>query len=255
MIDWAAPTWVFTKVNNLVTVSSHYQHFDKLSPVETRLNYQEKLLMVFPDTLFWGWAVAQNCGRFPPSGCIQSCKTLVVKIGRWDLRRYYERILATPIAPVKNPRLASFIDNRPPGLIAIVAYKSVVTVVFSILAISLVIAARKYTEVENLADALELTSKHRIIEWILDKVLNFSPKKLGFVGLASGAYAIVSGIEAVGLWQKKVWAHWLVIGLVGSSIFPEIYELIHGITPIKSLVFVINVVMLWYLLTHRPRHH
>jgi uncharacterized membrane protein (DUF2068 family) len=152
-------------------------------------------------------------------------------------------------------RLSSFIQDRPAGLIAIVAYKSVVTVVFSVLAISLLVAARKYTEVENLADALELTSKHRIIEWVLDKILNFSPKKLGFVGAASLAYAIISGIEAVGLWQKKAWAHWLVIFLVGSSIFPEIYELIHGITPAKVLVFAINVVMLWYLLTHRPRHH
>jgi uncharacterized membrane protein (DUF2068 family) len=152
-------------------------------------------------------------------------------------------------------RISSFVQDRPMGLIAIVGYKSVVTVVFSILAISLLVAARKYTEVENLADALELTSKHRIIEWVLDKILNFSPKKLGFVGAASALYAIVSGIEAVGLWQKKVWAHWLVIGLVGSSIFPEIYELIHGLTPLKVIVFALNVVMLWYLLTHRPRHH
>jgi uncharacterized membrane protein (DUF2068 family) len=152
-------------------------------------------------------------------------------------------------------RISSFVQDRPMGLIAIVGYKSVVTVVFSILAISLLVAARKYTEVENLADALELTSKHRIIEWVLDKILNFSPKKLGFVGAASALYAIVSGIEAVGLWQKKVWAHWLVIGLVGSSIFPEIYELIHGLTPLKVIVFALNVIMLWYLLTHRPRHH
>jgi uncharacterized membrane protein (DUF2068 family) len=152
-------------------------------------------------------------------------------------------------------RISSFVQDRPMGLIAIVGYKSLVTVVFSILAISLLVAARKYTEVENLADALELTSKHRIIEWVLDKILNFSPKKLGFVGAASALYAIVSGIEAVGLWQKKVWAHWLVIGLVGSSIFPEIYELIHGLTPLKVIVFALNVIMLWYLLTHRPRHH
>jgi uncharacterized membrane protein (DUF2068 family) len=152
-------------------------------------------------------------------------------------------------------RISSFVQDRPVGLIAIVGYKSVVTVVFSILAISLLVAARKYTEVENLADALELTSKHRIIEWVLDKILNFSPKKLGFVGAASALYAIVSGIEAVGLWQKKVWAHWLVIGLVGSSIFPEIYELIHGLTLLKVIVFALNVIMLWYLLTHRPRHH
>jgi uncharacterized membrane protein (DUF2068 family) len=47
----------------------------------------------------------------------------------------------------------------------------------------------------------------------------------------------------------------LVVGLVGISIFPEIYELIHGVTPIKAIVFILNVAMLWYLLTHRPEHH
>ncbi len=152
-------------------------------------------------------------------------------------------------------RLSKIIQDRPAGLIAIVAYKTLVTTIFSIAAVSLLITAGKYDAVQDLSDGFELAGKHRIIEWILEKILNFSPKKLGFVGVAAGFYALMSGIEAVGLWQRRVWAHWLVIGLVGVSIFPEIYELIHGITPIKAIVFILNVVMLWYLLTHRPQHH
>lgn len=152
-------------------------------------------------------------------------------------------------------RLAKITQDRPAGLIAIVAYKSMVTVIFSIAAVSLLLTADKYDAVQALSDGFELAGKHRIIEWILDKLLNFSPKKLGFVGLAAAFYALMSGVEAVGLWQEKVWAHWLVIGLVGISIFPEIYELIHGVTPIKAIVFILNVVMLWYLLTHPTSHH
>jgi uncharacterized membrane protein (DUF2068 family) len=152
-------------------------------------------------------------------------------------------------------RLASIVQDRPAGLIAIVAYKSVVTVIFSVAAVSLLLTAGKYDAVQNLSDGIELAGKHRIIEWVLDKILNFSPKRLGFVGLAAAFYALMSGIEAVGLWKEKVWAHWLVIGLVAISIFPEIYELIHGITPLKAVIFVLNAVMLWYLLTHRPKHH
>lgn len=152
-------------------------------------------------------------------------------------------------------RFASIIQDRPAGLIAIVAYKAVVTVIFSIAAVSLLTTAGKYDAVQALSDGFELAGKHRIIEWVLDKLLNFSPKKLGFVGIAAAFYALMSGIEAIGLWQKKVWAHWLVIGLVGISIFPEIYELMHGLSPIKAIIFILNVVMLWYLLTHRPQHH
>jgi uncharacterized membrane protein (DUF2068 family) len=152
-------------------------------------------------------------------------------------------------------RLAKIAQDRPAGLIAIVAYKSLVTVIFSIAAVSLLLTAGKYDAVQTLSDGFELAGKHRIIEWFLEKILNFSPRKLGFVGLAAAFYALISGIEAVGLWQKKVWAHWLVIGLVGISIFPEIYELIQGITPLKAIIFILNVVMLWYLSTHRPKHH
>jgi len=58
----------------------------------------------------------------------------------------------------------------------------------------------------------------------------------------------------VGLWYEKRWAHILVLVLVGISIPPEIYELMHGITPIKVIVFIVNIVVFWYLISHFPKH-
>jgi uncharacterized membrane protein (DUF2068 family) len=152
-------------------------------------------------------------------------------------------------------RLANFVQDRPVGLIAIVAYKAVVTVIFSMAAISLLTTASEYNNLQELANGFKLAGKHRIVEWILEKILNFSPKRLGFVGAASALYALITGVETVGLWQRKVWAHWLVIALVAIGIFPEIYELSRGITTLKAIVLVLNVMILWYLITHRPRHH
>jgi uncharacterized membrane protein (DUF2068 family) len=40
----------------------------------------------------------------------------------------------------------------------------------------------------------------------------------------------------VGLWYEKTWAKILVIGLVGISIPPEIFELLQGFTTIKLVV-------------------
>jgi uncharacterized membrane protein (DUF2068 family) len=85
--------------------------------------------------------------------------------------------------------------------------------------------------------------------------LNFSPKRIDFVAAASALYAAISGVETVGLWQRKAWAHWLVISLVAIGIFPEIYEIIHGVTILKAIVLVSNIIIFWYLITHRPRHH
>jgi uncharacterized membrane protein (DUF2068 family) len=167
----------------------------------------------------------------------------------------HKRIDFTSGLILMKARLFRLFQDRPIGLIAIVAYKVTVTAIFSLAAISLLISAREYNALQALADQFKLAGKHRIIEWILTTLLNFSSQRIGFVGAASGVYALISGIEAIGLWQRRVWAHWLVISLVAMGILPELYEISRGVTPIKAVVMMVNVLMLGYLLTHRPRHH
>ena len=145
--------------------------------------------------------------------------------------------------------------DRPIGLILIVVYKVVVTVIFSMAAIILKITASADSDLQQLASEFKLAGHHQIIEWILEKILKFDPKRLDFFSAASGFYAIVTSIEAIGLWQRKIWAHWLVIALVASGIFPEVYEISHGITFLKAIILFLNIVMLWYLITDRPHHH
>lgn len=73
-------------------------------------------------------------------------------------------------------------------------------------------------------------------------------------GLATGLSAILTGIEAVGLWYEKAWPTILVLLLVGISIPPEIYELVHGVTVLKLAAFIANLAVLWYLLHHLQKH-
>ena len=86
------------------------------------------------------------------------------------------------------------------------------------------------------------------------KILIFKPQTLLFSGMATGLYAILTLLEAVGLWYEKAWATILVLLLVGLSILPEIYELVQGITVLKLAVFIANLAVLWYLLHHLPKH-
>jgi len=72
--------------------------------------------------------------------------------------------------------------------------------------------------------------------------------------VATGLYAILTVLEAVGLWYEKAWATILVLLLVGISIPPEIYELVHGVTVLKLAVFIANLTVLWYLLHHWQKH-
>ncbi len=144
--------------------------------------------------------------------------------------------------------------KRPFGLIAIVLYKAFVATLLAVTAIALLLTLHNYQALADFSDDYTLEGKSRVVDWILEKLLNLSPRALQFSGLGAMAYAIVTAIEAIGLWYEKRWAHILVLFLVGISIPPEIYELMRGFSIVKAIVFVINVAVFVYLLKSFPKH-
>ncbi|MEG4144328.1 DUF2127 domain-containing protein [Microcoleus sp. Pol12B5] len=140
--------------------------------------------------------------------------------------------------------------QRAPALIAIVLYKSFVASLLTVTSIALLLALKNHQVLEQFSQSYLLESKLKIIEFILDKVLILKPKNLLLSGLAAALYAVLTAVEAVGLWYEKDWATILVLVLVSISIPPEIYELVHGVTVLKLAVFITNLAILWYLLHH-----
>ena len=144
--------------------------------------------------------------------------------------------------------------QRAPGLIAIVLYKTFVASLLIVTALALLFALKNHQALEDFSESYLLETKLKIVEFLLDKVLQIQPKTLLFSGLAAGFYAVLTVLEAVGLWYEKGWATILVLVLVGISIPPEIYELLEGFTVIKLAVFIANIAVLWYLLHHLPKY-
>ncbi len=134
-------------------------------------------------------------------------------------------------------------EKRPLGLVAIVLYKSFAALLLMVTSIALLLTLKNYQTLEGFSDDYVLESKSIIIDWVLQKVINLNPRTLAF-----------TGIEAIGLWYEKRWAHILVLVLVGISIPPEIYELVRGISPIKALVFLLNLAVFVYLFRNFPKH-
>jgi uncharacterized membrane protein (DUF2068 family) len=141
-------------------------------------------------------------------------------------------------------------NKRSTGLLAIVIYKTFVASLLAVTSIALLFTLKKHHALAVFSESYILETKLTIIEWLINKILNISPEKLKFSGIAAGAYAIVTAIEAVGLWYEKSWATLLVLGLVGISIPPEIFELTKKITILKLIVFLVNIAVFWYLLRH-----
>jgi uncharacterized membrane protein (DUF2068 family) len=146
------------------------------------------------------------------------------------------------------------LKKRPLGLVAIVVYKSFAASLLMVTSIALLLTLKNYQTLEAFSENYVLEGKSIIIDWVLNKVINLNPRTLAFSGIGAGVYAIVTTIEAVGLWYDKRWAHVLVLGLVGISIPPEVYELIRGISLIKIFIFLLNLAVFAYLFRTFPKY-
>src|SRR3989442_5598735 len=75
----------------------------------------------------------------------------------------------------------------------------------------------------------------------LDTLFTTSSAHLHLLAAVLLAYAVVEGIEAVGLWYLQRWAEYLTF-LVTASLLPfEVYEIVNRTTPFKVIAFLINV--------------
>jgi len=82
----------------------------------------------------------------------------------------------------------------------------------------------------------------------VDRLFSLSSNKLTLFAVLAGIYALIEGVEAIGLWRGRRWAEYLTL-LVTASLLPlEIYELATKATVFKAVAFVVNVAIVVYLL-------
>jgi uncharacterized membrane protein (DUF2068 family) len=92
------------------------------------------------------------------------------------------------------------------------------------------------------------SSGHVGIVGELDKLFSLQSGRLHEVGLVLLAYGVLEGVEGVGLWLTKRWAEYLTF-LATTVLLPlEVYELVHRLTVLKVIGFIINLAVVIYLL-------
>jgi uncharacterized membrane protein (DUF2068 family) len=90
-------------------------------------------------------------------------------------------------------------------------------------------------------------SSHGIVH-DLQTLFTFSVRSLYLIGVVIAAYAVLEGVEAVGLWLGKRWAEYLTFVATIVFIPFEVYELTKTISWLKIVALVINVAIAVYLL-------
>lgn len=102
---------------------------------------------------------------------------------------------------------------------------------------------------------LAFTTGQQLVRNTIMLITGLSRQKIGALGLVAVFYAALFGTEGVGLWREKRWAEYLTVIATGSLIPFEIYEIFRRPTPIKFATFVVNILVVIYLIyrLRRPR--
>ena len=86
------------------------------------------------------------------------------------------------------------------------------------------------------------------LRWKLVHVLeDLGPSKFTAIGLVALGYAVIFGIEGIGLWLGKHWAEWFTVITTGSLIPLELYETLYRFGWLKLATLVGNVAIIIYL--------
>lgn len=86
------------------------------------------------------------------------------------------------------------------------------------------------------------------LRWKLVELLQeLGPSKFEAVGLVALGYAVLFGIEGIGLWLGKHWAEWFTVIATGSLIPLELYETLYHFGWLKLATLVGNVAIIVYL--------
>jgi uncharacterized membrane protein (DUF2068 family) len=82
----------------------------------------------------------------------------------------------------------------------------------------------------------------------LNKLFSLRSSTLHLVGAGVIGYAVLEGVEALGLWWQKRWAEYLT--LVATALFLplEVYEIVHKGSPLKVVALIVNLAVVLYLL-------
>jgi uncharacterized membrane protein (DUF2068 family) len=100
---------------------------------------------------------------------------------------------------------------------------------------------------ESLLALLHVNTDRHSAQLFLDFADSLTDTRLWAAAQLAFAYSALRFAEAFGLWKERTWAEWIAFGS-GALLLPlEIRELMRGITILRSMVFVVNLVIVLYM--------
>jgi uncharacterized membrane protein (DUF2068 family) len=101
---------------------------------------------------------------------------------------------------------------------------------------------------ESVLALLHISTDRRSAQLFLDFADRVTDARLWTAVQLACAYSVLHLAEAYGLWKQRIWAEWVAF-VSGTLLLPiEIRSLTRGITVLRSTVFLVNLVIILYML-------
>jgi uncharacterized membrane protein (DUF2068 family) len=133
-----------------------------------------------------------------------------------------------------------------PWIVAFKAVKSTVLAAFGVTLLSAV-HGDAVAIVTTAAQAVHLPLSSRLFTRVLTLAFDATPRKEIALAITAFGYAGILGTEGVGLYLRRPWARWFTIGATSSLVPVEIYEIVREPRPLRILILVVNLAVVWYL--------
>jgi len=176
--------------------------------------------------------------------------------GHYTLERCWRCDLWVPsalpsTAPLEPPHPRRGKALRDAVILKVIAIERAVHAVgFALLAVGLVVLELKFGTVEKWAASLVgplSTSGHTTLARYLAKLVNLKPATVQVLVGTALLYAVVEGVEAVGLWRERRWAEYLTVLATAGFLPFEIGALLNKVTVTRVAALVVNLAILVYL--------
>ncbi len=103
------------------------------------------------------------------------------------------------------------------------------------------------SEIARTAEHMGLDPKGNWIKTVIEKVKKIHAQQDLIFGVAALAYGVLEGVEAYGLWTRKVWGEWLTVLATSLLFIPELWELTKSATFLKVGALLVNAAVVVYL--------
>jgi uncharacterized membrane protein (DUF2068 family) len=132
------------------------------------------------------------------------------------------------------------------------------SVAFGLLAIVLVLldshlralhdsAQRVRDQLDTVAAQSGRAGSRTFLDSGIQRVLGLHGKTITVLAVTATVYAVVEGVEAVGLWRERRWAEYLTAIATAGFLPFEVHELVARFTVVRVGAFVVNVALLVFL--------